>query len=48
PGPRWTEADRRSYAAWQRKLGFRGADADGLPGRTSWDALKVPYTTENP
>ncbi|WP_222314801.1 peptidoglycan-binding protein [Streptomyces cavourensis] len=48
PGPRWTEADRRSYAAWQRKLGFRGADADGLPGRTSWDALKVPYTTKNP
>ncbi|MBT2376670.1 N-acetylmuramoyl-L-alanine amidase [Streptomyces sp. ISL-111] len=48
PGPRWTEADRRSYAAWQRKLGFRGADADGRPGRTSWDALKVPYTAKNP
>ncbi|MDT0610099.1 peptidoglycan-binding protein [Streptomyces lancefieldiae] len=44
PGPRWTEADRRSYAAWQRKLGFRGGDADGVPGRTSWNALKVPYT----
>ncbi|MFI6699332.1 peptidoglycan-binding protein [Streptomyces sp. NPDC050509] len=44
PGPRWTEADRRSYAAWQRKLGFRGADADGRPGQTSWTALKVPYT----
>ncbi|CAL9537980.1 peptidoglycan-binding protein [Streptomyces sp. MS2A] len=44
PGPRWTDADRRSYAAWQRKLGFRGADADGIPGRTSWNALKVPYT----
>lgn len=48
PGPRWTEADRRSYAAWQRKLGFRGADADGRPGRTSWNALKVPYTTKAP
>lgn len=48
PGPRWTEADRRSYAAWQRKLGFRGADADGRPGRTSWNALKVPYTTKVP
>ncbi|WP_175409935.1 peptidoglycan-binding protein [Streptomyces sp. TRM64462] len=44
PGPRWSEADRLSYAAWQRKLGFRGADADGWPGRTSWNALKVPYT----
>ncbi|MCX4770521.1 peptidoglycan-binding protein [Streptomyces sp. NBC_01260] len=44
PGPRWTDADRRSYAAWQRKLGFRGSDADGVPGRTSWNALKVPYT----
>uniref|UniRef100_A0AAU2JRP4 Peptidoglycan-binding protein n=1 Tax=Streptomyces sp. NBC_00049 TaxID=2903617 RepID=A0AAU2JRP4_9ACTN len=44
PGPRWSEADRRSYAKWQQKLGFRGADADGWPGRTSWDALKVPYS----
>nr|WSW67404.1 peptidoglycan-binding protein [Streptomyces sp. NBC_00995] len=44
PGPRWTDADRRSYAAWQRKLGFRGSDADGVPGRTSWNALKVPHT----
>ncbi|MEO3974265.1 peptidoglycan-binding protein [Streptomyces sp. CAU 1734] len=44
PAPRWGEADRRSYAKWQRKLGFRGADADGWPGRASWNALKVPYT----
>ncbi|MEV7089905.1 peptidoglycan-binding protein [Streptomyces sp. NPDC093085] len=44
PGPRWTEADRRSYAAWQRKLGYRGADADGIPGPVSWAALNVPYT----
>ncbi|WP_381561484.1 peptidoglycan-binding protein [Streptomyces eurythermus] len=42
PGPEWTEADRKSYAAWQRKLGYRGKDADGIPGRTSWDRLKVP------
>ncbi|WP_372411866.1 peptidoglycan-binding protein [Streptomyces luteireticuli] len=42
PGSQWTEADRRSYANWQRKLGFSGSDADGWPGRTSWDALKVP------
>ncbi|MFF8830651.1 peptidoglycan-binding protein [Streptomyces sp. NPDC015131] len=44
PGPRWSDADRRSYALWQRKLGFSGSDADGVPGRTSWNALKVPYT----
>ncbi|MFD7220738.1 peptidoglycan-binding protein [Streptomyces sp. NPDC059892] len=45
PGPRWTDADRRSYAKWQRKLGYAGPDADGIPGRVSWDALKVPRTT---
>ncbi|MFI9530757.1 peptidoglycan-binding protein [Micromonospora rosaria] len=42
PGPRWTGADRTSYANWQRKLGFTGADADGWPGRTTWDQLRVP------
>ncbi|MFD4320101.1 peptidoglycan-binding protein [Streptomyces sp. NPDC058548] len=46
PGPRWTEADRLSYAKWQRKLGFRGSDADGIPGPTSWTALRVPKTTK--
>ncbi|GGY31584.1 peptidoglycan-binding protein [Streptomyces xanthochromogenes] len=44
PGPRWTDTDRASYAEWQRRLGFDGPDADGVPGRASWDALKVPYT----
>nr|WP_223872301.1 peptidoglycan-binding protein [Streptomyces sp. SP18CM02] len=42
PGPNWTNADRSSYAAWQRKQGHSGADADGIPGKSSWDALKVP------
>ncbi|MFZ3569608.1 peptidoglycan-binding protein [Streptomyces sp. BH097] len=42
PGPEWTEADVASYAAWQRRLGYTGADADGVPGRTSWDKLRVP------
>ena len=46
PGPDWTEADRRSYAAWQRKLGFSGKDADGVPGRVSWDRLRVPDTRD--
>ncbi|MFE3475672.1 peptidoglycan-binding protein [Streptomyces bacillaris] len=42
PGPRWSQADRNSYAAWQRKLGYTGAAADGIPSRASWDRLKVP------
>jgi hypothetical protein len=44
PGPQWTQADRDSYAKWQRKLGYRGTDADGWPGASSWAALKVPYS----
>lgn len=48
PGPDWTNADRRSYAAWQKKyskahnLGWTDAECDGIPGKKSWDALKVP------
>lgn len=42
PGPEWNEAHRKSYASWQRKLGFRGKDADGLPGPVSWERLRVP------
>ena len=42
PGPNWTNVDKASYSAWQRKLGYTGADADGLPGKTSWDKLRVP------
>lgn len=42
PSPEWTDSDRKSYAAWQQKLNFKGKDADGIPGKTSWDKLKVP------
>ncbi|MFB6983980.1 peptidoglycan-binding protein [Streptomyces scopuliridis] len=42
PGPSWSDADRKSYAAWQRKLGYSGSNADGTPGKASWDRLKVP------
>ncbi|GAA2813909.1 hypothetical protein GCM10010441_43300 [Kitasatospora paracochleata] len=42
PGPEFSDADRASYAAFQRKLGFSGGDADGIPGQTSWDRLRVP------
>lgn len=30
---------RNAYAEWQRSLGFTGADADGIPGATSLEAL---------
>ncbi|WP_330348181.1 peptidoglycan-binding protein [Streptomyces sp. NBC_00582] len=46
PGPQWTEADRKSYARWQRELGYTGTAADGWPGAKSWAALKVPYVKE--
>jgi hypothetical protein len=38
----WGPGDERSYAAWQRKLGYAGADANGIPGPTSWTRLHVP------
>lgn len=38
----WGSGDRASYQAWQEKCGFSGADADGIPGKTSWDRLHVP------
>ncbi|MFC8432488.1 peptidoglycan-binding protein [Streptomyces sp. NPDC057253] len=38
----WGPGDVKSYAAWQQKLGFEGAAANGIPGRTSWDKLQVP------
>jgi hypothetical protein len=46
----WGTGDLRSYSAWQRKLGFQGSvdqpgsDADGIPGKLTWDKLKVPRT----
>lgn len=39
PGPQWTEADRKSYQCWQEKMGYTGKDADGWPGKDSWDEL---------
>ena len=42
PGPEWTKADEEAYKWWQKKLNFSGDDADGIPGKVSWDKLKVP------
>ncbi|AJT69444.1 hypothetical protein T261_7847 [Streptomyces lydicus] len=38
----WGPGDVKSYAAWQEKLGFEGDDANGIPGKSSWDRLHVP------
>ncbi|WP_327259927.1 peptidoglycan-binding protein [Streptomyces sp. NBC_01240] len=42
PGPNWTSKDRASYKAWQKKLGYTGSAADGIPGKASWEKLRVP------
>jgi hypothetical protein len=46
PDSTWSKADQQSYAKWQRKLGYGGADADGIPGPTSWNKLHVPAVYE--
>ncbi|WP_055523688.1 peptidoglycan-binding protein [Streptomyces graminilatus] len=38
----WGPGDVKSFATWQQKLGFKGNDANGIPGKTSWDKLRVP------
>ncbi|WP_428957655.1 peptidoglycan-binding protein [Streptomyces sp. cg35] len=39
PGPRWGEADRKATQAFQKAQGWTGADADGIPGPTTWSYL---------
>jgi hypothetical protein len=39
PGPRWSGADRRATQAFQLAQGWRGQDADGLPGPGTWTLL---------
>ncbi|MFD5462037.1 peptidoglycan-binding protein, partial [Kitasatospora sp. NPDC127059] len=39
PGPRWGEADRKATQAFQLAQGWRGSEADGLPGKDTWDFL---------
>ncbi|MFD0276182.1 peptidoglycan-binding protein [Kitasatospora sp. NPDC127111] len=38
-GPRWSDADRQAVAAFQAAQGWSGADADGIPGPTTWAFL---------
>lgn len=42
PSQKFERGDIKAYAWWQRKLGYSGSDADGYPGKSSWDKLKVP------
>ncbi|MFD3741736.1 peptidoglycan-binding protein [Streptomyces sp. NPDC058629] len=39
PGPVWGEADRRATQAFQRAQGWKGVEADGLPGPDTWRLL---------
>lgn len=42
PSSKFERGDIKAIAWWQRKLGYSGSDADGYPGKTSWDRLRVP------
>lgn len=41
PGPVFTGADKKAVAWFQRKQGWTGKDADGIPGQETWKRLKV-------
>lgn len=38
-GPRWSDADKRATQAFQRAQGWKGKEADGLPGPGTWSLL---------
>ncbi|WP_424213656.1 peptidoglycan-binding protein [Streptomyces sp. BI20] len=38
-GPQWTDSDAAAVRAFQRAQGWTGEDADGIPGRTTWQLL---------
>ncbi|WP_203186450.1 peptidoglycan-binding protein [Streptomyces pratensis] len=38
-GPRWSDADRRATQAFQLAQGWKGKDADGIPGPATWSLL---------
>lgn len=41
PGRVFTPADRKAVQWFQKKQGWTGRDADGVPGRETWKRLKV-------
>lgn len=41
PSPTFTMADKKAVTWFQKKQGWTGADADGIPGPETWKRLKV-------
>jgi hypothetical protein len=41
PGPTFTMADKKAVTWFQKKQGWSGRDADGVPGAETWKRLKV-------
>ncbi|MFE7396978.1 peptidoglycan-binding protein [Streptomyces sp. NPDC057557] len=39
PGPGWGDADRRATRAFQQAQGWKGKEADGIPGPDTWHRL---------
>ncbi|WP_327367593.1 peptidoglycan-binding protein [Streptomyces sp. NBC_01217] len=39
PGPDWSDADRRATQAFQKAQGWKGKEADGIPGPDTWRLL---------
>ncbi|MER6116802.1 peptidoglycan-binding protein [Streptomyces sp. NPDC001743] len=39
PGPAWSSADRLATQAFQKAQGWKGSEADGLPGPDTWGLL---------
>lgn len=39
PGPGWGDADRRATQAFQKAQGWKGKEADGIPGTATWRLL---------
>lgn len=38
-GPRWSNADKRATQAFQKAQGWKGKEADGIPGPDTWKLL---------
>lgn len=45
PGPVFTKADKAAVQWFQRKQGWSGSSADGIPGPETWKRLKVAPPT---
>ncbi|MCX5140454.1 MULTISPECIES: peptidoglycan-binding protein [unclassified Streptomyces] len=39
PGPAWSSADRQATQAFQKAQGWKGKEADGIPGPDTWRLL---------